>query len=122
MSTAMYDLAASSAALGTTGAFLIGGLVVVCALIWAVRIGMRVMDRELTRPRAQDQPHLPPTGAVVEEREVREPDVVRVSSGSTRLMPYELHHSPSRRSPDQHRPRWVPGSSGAFGSGGPGHV
>lgn len=123
MSTATLELlAASSHALNMTVAF-IGGLVIAGALIWAVRMGMSVMDREPDRPHAEDQPHLPATGAVHEEREMREPDEIPLNDdGSPRLMPYQLHHSGSRRCDDQKRRRWLPGSSGAFGSGGPGHV
>ncbi|MBQ0827550.1 DUF6479 family protein [Streptomyces tagetis] len=122
MSTATYVLQAAPDALAMTGAF-VGGLVIVGALILAVRIGMRVMDQEPTRPRADEQPTLPATGAVREEREMREPDEIPLTSdGSPRLMPYQLHHAGSRRGADQTRRRWLPGSSGAFGSGGPGHV
>ncbi|MFE2352775.1 DUF6479 family protein [Streptomyces parvulus] len=121
MSTATYELLAASDAVNVTVAFILG-LVVAGALIGAVRIGMRVMDRESDRPRADEQPHLPPTGAVREEREMREPDEIPLNQdGSPRLMPYELHHSGSRRGEDQRRRRWLPGSSGAFGSGGSGH-
>ncbi|MDG9726459.1 MULTISPECIES: DUF6479 family protein [unclassified Streptomyces] len=123
MSTATYELlAASSHALNVTMAF-IGGLVIAGALIWAVRMGMRVMEREPERPHADEHGKLPPTGAVHEEREIREPDEVPlITDGSPRLMPYELHHSGSRRGQDQIRRRWLPGSSGSFGGGGPGHV
>ncbi|CAM5268198.1 Secreted protein OS=Streptomyces tendae OX=1932 GN=GUR47_20490 PE=4 SV=1 [Streptomyces tendae] len=115
-------LAAPSGGLRVAVVFIIG-LVVAGALIWAVRTGMRVMDREPDRPRADEQPHLPATGAVREEREMREPDEIPLSeAGSPRLMPYELHHSGSRRGEDQNRRRWLPGSSGSFGSGGPGRV
>ncbi len=118
----MYVLQAAPDALAMTGAF-VGGLVIVGALILAVRIGMRVMDQEPARPRSDEQPTLPPTGAVREEREMREPDEIPLTTdGSPRLMPYQLHHSGSRRGADQTRRRWLPGSSGAFGSGGPGHV
>ena len=121
MSTATYELLAASDGVNVTVAFILG-LVVAGALIGAVRIGMRVMDRESDRPRAEDQPHLPETGAVREEREMREPDEIPLNQdGSPRLMPYELHHSGSRRGEDQRRKRWLPGSSGAFGSGGSGH-
>ncbi|MFD0250233.1 DUF6479 family protein [Streptomyces sp. NPDC127113] len=121
MSTATYELLAAPDAVNVTVAFILG-LVVAGALIGAVRIGMRVMDRESDRPRAEDQPHLPATGAVHEEREMREPDEIPLNQdGSPRLMPYELHHSGSRRGEDQRRKRWLPGSSGAFGSGGSGH-
>ncbi len=122
MSTGTYELLAAPDAVNVTVAFILG-LVVAGALIWAVRMGMRVMDREPDRPRADEQPHLPDGGAVREEREIREPDEIPLNqNGSPRLMPYELHHSGSRRGDDQHRRRWQPNSSGAFGSGGPGHT
>ncbi|CAL9526539.1 hypothetical protein SUDANB140_03964 [Streptomyces sp. enrichment culture] len=122
MSTATYELLAASDAVNVTVAFILG-LVIAGALIAAVRMGMRVMERESDRPRAEDQPHLPASGPVHEEREMREPDEIPLNDGgSPRLMPYELHHSGSRRCDDQKRRRWLPGSSGAFGSGGPGHV
>ncbi|MFV0134739.1 DUF6479 family protein [Streptomyces sp. HMX87] len=123
MSTATYVPLAVSAdhALYMTLAF-IGGLVIAGALVWAVRVGMRVMDRESPRPNADEQPHLPATGPVREESEVREPDDMPLSAdGRARLMPYELHHASTRRGKDQNRRRWLPGSSGSFGGGGPGH-
>ncbi|MEU3662123.1 DUF6479 family protein [Streptomyces sp. NPDC032940] len=122
MSTATYELLAASDALNLTAAF-IGGLVVAGVLILAVRWGMRAMEQESPRPRAEEQPHLPPTGPVHEEREVREPDEIPLSTdGSPRLMPYQLHHAGSRRGADQSRRRWLPGSSGSFGSGSPGRI
>ncbi|MFD7688252.1 DUF6479 family protein [Streptomyces sp. NPDC059781] len=123
MNTATYAvLAADTHRWAVFGAF-IGGLVVAGALIWAVRVGMRYMDREEPRPTAEDQPRLPDGGAVREMREIREPDEMPdMSRTGSRLMPYELHHSGSRTGKDQQRKRWAPGSSGAFGSGGPGNV
>ncbi|MET8572224.1 DUF6479 family protein [Streptomyces sp. NPDC004783] len=122
MSTATFELLAASDALNMTAAF-IGGLVVAGALILAVRLGMSSMDRESPRPRAEEQPHLPPTGPVHEEREIREPDEIPlITDGSPRLMPYQLHHAGSRRGADQSRRRWLPGSSGSFGSGSPGRI
>ncbi|MET9777751.1 DUF6479 family protein [Streptomyces sp. NPDC006367] len=122
MSAAMYELLAASDAVNMTAAF-IGGLVVAGALILAVRLGMSSMERESPRPRADEHPHLPATGPVHEEREMREPDEVPLcADGSPRLMPYQLHHAGSRRGVDQNRRRWVPGSSGSFGSGSPGRV
>ncbi|WP_406726407.1 DUF6479 family protein [Streptomyces sp. GD-15H] len=123
MNTAPYELlAASQQVLNLLVAF-VGGLVVAGALIWAVRVGMKVMDQEEHRPSPEDQPKLPETGAVREMREMREPDEIpMVSRDGERLMPYELHHSATRTGKDQQRRRWLPGSSGAFGSGGPGHV
>ncbi|MFD6188476.1 DUF6479 family protein [Streptomyces sp. NPDC060275] len=122
MNTEAYEpLAASSHTLPTVA--FVGGLVIAGALIWAVCLGVRVMDREPRRPRAEEHGMLPATGAVHEEFERREPDEIPpAADGAPRLRPYQLRHSPSRRSEDQTRRRWLPGSSGAFGSGGPGHV
>jgi hypothetical protein len=50
---------------------------------------------------------------------MREPDEVPRSEDGERLGPHDLT-SGSRRSDDQSRPRWDPGSSGSFGSGGSG--
>ncbi|MBT2412386.1 hypothetical protein J7I94_17720 [Streptomyces sp. ISL-12] len=119
MSTATYELlAATQHTLNMTAAFL-GGLVIAGALIWAVRVGMRVMDRDTSHPRPDEQPRLPLTGPVHEEREMREPDDVPVmADGGARLMPYELHPASTRRGKDQNRRRWLPGSTGSFGGGG----
>ncbi|MEV6963316.1 DUF6479 family protein [Streptomyces sp. NPDC051207] len=118
MSTAAFEvLAASREALNVTVAFL-GGLVVAGALVWAVRVGIKVMEREPHRPTVEEQTRLPETGPVHEVREVREPDEVPVATDGRRLMPYELHQAQTRRGDDQHRRRWRPGSSGSFGSGG----
>lgn len=123
MSTAAFELlAASHNALNVTAAFL-GGLVIAGALVWAVSFGMKVRDQELPRPLPEEQPHLPTSGAVHEMREMREPDEMPVAAEEKeRLMPYQLHHSASRTGEDQKRRRWLPGSSGSFGSGGIGHV
>ncbi|GHD89148.1 DUF6479 family protein [Streptomyces naganishii] len=114
-------LAASSHQWAVLGAFIIGFCVVVGGLVWAVWMGIRVMLRESERPKDTEQPRLPVTGAVHEISEMREPDEVHCEDGE-RLMPYELHAAGSRRSEDQHRHRWAPGSSGSFGSGGPGRT
>ncbi|MEV5436467.1 DUF6479 family protein [Streptomyces sp. NPDC052682] len=123
MSTAMHLLAASSDhALAVTMAF-IGGLVIAGALIWAVRVGMRVMDTDTHHPAPEEQPHLPEGGPVFEIQEMREPDEVPVAaSDNERLLPHELHRAWTKTGQDQHRRRWSPGSSGSFGSGGLGHV
>ncbi|MFF1378918.1 DUF6479 family protein [Streptomyces sp. NPDC058308] len=115
----LYDLAASDAVLGTIGAF-VGGLVVVGVLLWAFRLGKRVRDREPAPPRPDEQPKLPESGPVHEIREMREPDEVpHAQEESERLRPENMHHG-DKRSDDQDPPRWTPGSSGSFGSGGPG--
>ena len=123
MSTATFELAATSGDLLNVGAALLGGLIIAGALIWAVSLGMKVRDEELPHPSPDEQPKLPATGAVHEIREMREADEVPIAADeSERLMPYQLHHAGSRRGKDQHRRRWLPGSSGSFGSGGLGHV
>jgi hypothetical protein len=123
MSTATFVLAASSSDVLNVIAAFSGGLFIAGALVWAVQFGMRVQDRELPRPRPEEQAHLPPTGPVREMRELREPDEMPIAAGEReRLMPYELHHASTRRGKDQRRKRWLPGSSGSFGSGGIGHV
>ncbi|MEU8588901.1 DUF6479 family protein [Streptomyces sp. NPDC048664] len=123
MNTASYAvLAVSQEQLNVFLAF-IGGMIVSGILIWAVQLGMTVRDKEPAPPRPEEQPHLPEWGAVHEEREMREPEEVPVAAQeSERLMPYQLHHAATRRGEDQQRKRWHPGSSGSFGSGGPGHV
>jgi len=122
MSTATLVTAATSSEVLNVLAAFVGGLIIVGALIWAVQFGMSVRDRELPRPHPDEQPHLPDGGAVREMREMREPDEVPHAEGGERLMPYELHTSGTRTRKDQHRRRWLPGTSGSFGSGGAGHV
>jgi hypothetical protein len=122
MSTATFVLAATSSGVLNVVAAFVGGLIIAGALVWAVQFGMRVRDRELPRPNPDEQPHLPDGGPVWESRELREPDEVPHAHDGQRLMPYELHTSGSRTGKDQHRRRWLPGSSGSFGSGGAGHV
>ncbi|MFI6495615.1 DUF6479 family protein [Streptomyces sp. NPDC050564] len=114
------ELAASDAAIGTIGAF-VGGLVIAGALVWAVRLGIKVRRRESRPPRRGEHPKLPDSGPVQETREIREPDEVpRAKDEGDRLRPSNLHASSTKRSEGQTRPRWDPGSSGSFGSGGPG--
>ncbi|WP_265561022.1 DUF6479 family protein [Streptomyces hygroscopicus] len=113
------EWAASNAAWGMIAAF-VGGLVIAGALVWAVRLGIKVRRREPGPPRRSDHPTLPPTGPVMESREVREPNEMPLARDeSERLTPHEIHASGSRRSADQQRPRWNSGSGGSFG-GGPG--
>lgn len=119
----MFELAAAGSDVLNVIAAFFGGLFIAGALIWAVRLGMKAMDQELPHPRPEEQPKLPPSGPVHEVREVREPDEVPVPEDKReRLMPYQLHPSPSRRGKDQRRKRWLPGSSGSFGSGGLGRT
>lgn len=121
MSTAAFEVAAAGSDVLNVLAAFVGGTFIAGALIWAVQLGMRVMDRDVRHPRPEEQPSLPSTGAVHEIREMREPDEVPLAE-QERLMPYQLHHSGSKRGEDQHRKRWLPGSSGSFGSGGLGHT
>lgn len=119
----MIVLAASSSDVLNVIAAFVGGLFIAGMLVWAVQFGMRIRDRELPRPRPEEQPHLPETGPVREMREMREPDEIPVPLDKReRLMPYQLHRSSTRRGKDQHRKRWLPGSSGSFGSGGIGRT
>ncbi|MFD4555625.1 DUF6479 family protein [Streptomyces sp. NPDC058469] len=106
------DIAASGAAMGMVAAFA-GGLVVVALLVWAVRLGINVRQRELAPPRPDEQPRLPESGAVREIREQREPDEVPRTPDGERLLPHNLRHSGSRRSESQERPRWDEGPGGS---------
>ncbi|MEU9136433.1 DUF6479 family protein [Streptomyces sp. NPDC048404] len=120
MNPTYVETAMSNAAVGTLGAF-IGGLVVVAALVWAVRLGIKVRRRESDPPKPQEHPRMPAGGPTYETSEVREPEEVSESvDGRERLTPHELHSSGSKRSEDQARPRWGSESRGSFGSGGPG--
>ncbi|MFJ6567808.1 DUF6479 family protein [Streptomyces sp. NPDC091292] len=101
------------------GPFIIGAVMVV-ALIWIVWLGIRMRSREPGPPSADQQPHLPDTGAVHEVSERREPDEVPFEKDGG-LNPYQLHGNlPNKRSDDQRRRRWTPGHGGSFGSGGAG--
>ncbi|MDL5202744.1 DUF6479 family protein [Streptomyces sp. ALI-76-A] len=123
MSMATYVLAASAGDVLNVIAAFTGGLVIAGALVWAVRLGMKVMDQELPHPRPEEQPKLPVSGPVREIREMREPDEMPVAEDKReRLMPYQVHAAGTRRGKDQNRKRWLPGSSGSFGSGGVGHT
>ncbi|WP_367038899.1 DUF6479 family protein [Streptomyces sp. Je 1-332] len=116
----LHVLAVSGAALGVIAAF-VGGLVLVGALLWAFWLGNRVRRREPRPPRPEEQPKLPDSGPVHEIREMREPDEVpHAQDESERLRPENLHASGTKRSENQKRRRWSPGSSGSFGGGGPG--
>ncbi|MFI9767479.1 DUF6479 family protein [Streptomyces sp. NPDC052415] len=122
MSATMVDLAASGSDVLNVVAALAGGLFIAGALVFAVHFGMRVMDRELPHPSPEEQPTLPAGGPIREIREMREAEEMPQSAGGERLLPHELRHQSTRRGTDQKRKRWLPGSSGSFGSGGLGHV
>ncbi|WP_329213616.1 DUF6479 family protein [Streptomyces sp. NBC_01485] len=117
MTTASLQLAAASGLL-SLGLFVVG-MAVVAVLAGSFWLGARVKSREPDRPRPEEQPHLPPGGAVHEVRENREPDEVpRMPKGGRPLTPYELTNMQTRPSTDKKRPRWSRGSSGSFGGGG----
>jgi hypothetical protein len=101
-------------------AFVVVGVVLVGALIWAVRLGIRVRRREPAPPRPHEQPRMPASGPVRASHQSREPNEMPQSADGERLTPHELRPTGGRDSDDQRRPRWDPGSSGSFGSGGPG--
>ncbi|MFI8189251.1 DUF6479 family protein [Streptomyces sp. NPDC085946] len=119
MNTAWMELAAGRGALGV--GLIVAGVVVLALLLGAFVLGIRVMRRESPTPRPEEQPRMPAGGPVRETREVREPD--EMPQSDTRLTPHELKgngRTGDRTSPSQERPRWNEGSSGSFGSGGPG--
>ncbi|MDG9718020.1 DUF6479 family protein [Streptomyces sp. DH24] len=119
MNTVSMDIAAGRGAVG--GGLLVAGLIVVAVLIGAFVFGVRVMRRESRRPRREEQPHLPADGPVREVRENRAPD--EMPRSDERILPHDLPahgNSGSRTDPSADRPRWNDGSSGSFGSGGPG--
>jgi hypothetical protein len=90
-------------------------MVVVLALIWAVRLGMRTRRRESAPPRPEEQPRLPESGPAHELQEMREPDEVPgAQDESERLTPHQLSGAGTRgsgRSEDQKRRRWGSGSA-----------
>ncbi|GAA2768295.1 DUF6479 family protein [Streptomyces paradoxus] len=96
--------------------FVVTGLVVVALLLGAFILGLRHKRRRPPRP--DEQPRLPDGGPVRETLERREPD--EMPRSEQRLTPHELKTQSDRTSASQTRPRWNEGSSGGFGSGGPG--
>ncbi|MEV7992000.1 DUF6479 family protein [Streptomyces sp. NPDC086077] len=116
MNLTAYEVAAAGSVAGFV-AVLVGGVIVTGALVWAVLLGIKVRKREPRRPRPDEQPRLPASGAVRETREQRAP---REMGADDRLTPHDLRPSGGMSSGDQRRPRWNRGSSGSFGSGGPG--
>lgn len=94
----------------------IGVLAMLAGGFW---LTSRIRCSESPRPRPEEQPHLPPDGAVHELRENREPEEVpRIPKGGRPLTPYELGNQGTRTSASKDRPRWSKGSSGSFGGGG----
>ncbi|MBK3575389.1 hypothetical protein JHN63_16515 [Streptomyces sp. MBT65] len=84
-------------------------LIVVVALIRAVRLGIRTRRRESAPPCPEEQPRLPESGPTHEVQEMREPaEVPYAKDGSERLTPHQLFGggaSGSRCSEDQRRRR-----------------
>ncbi|MFQ6148393.1 DUF6479 family protein [Streptomyces seoulensis] len=121
MDSTGYDMAAGAGSAVGILLVVIGGLIVVGLLLWAVRFGIKVKQREPRTPRGGEHPTLPDSGPVHETRQRREPDEVpRAEETGRRLSPHELGSPGTRRSEDQDRPRWDQGSGGSFGSGGSG--
>ncbi|MFF7446269.1 MULTISPECIES: DUF6479 family protein [unclassified Streptomyces] len=117
MTTAGMTLAAGATGLG----MLVAGLAVVLVLLGAFWLGSRLRRRESPPPTPEQQPRLPEGGPVREVQENREPD--EMPRSDHRLTPHEMPssgNSSTRTGSDQERPRWNEGSSGSFGSGGPG--
>ncbi|MFE9621427.1 DUF6479 family protein [Streptomyces sp. NPDC006527] len=113
-------LAATGRSALASVAFVVVGVVLVGALIWAVRLGIRVRGREPAPPQPHEQPQMPASGPVRETHRARVPNEMPQSADGERLTPHELRPTGSRDGDDQSRPRWDRGSSGSFGSGGPG--
>ncbi|MFJ3718420.1 DUF6479 family protein [Streptomyces sp. NPDC090057] len=118
MSTAqMQQLAAASGLMGLV--LFVIAVAVLALLAGGFWLNSREKYREPPRPRPEEQPHLPPEGAVHEIRENRESQEVPVTpKGGRPLTPYELTNIDSRTSESKDRPRWSKGSSGSFGGGG----
>ncbi|POX53146.1 hypothetical protein C3489_16590 [Streptomyces sp. Ru71] len=114
MSTAMMQMAAVSGAL-VLGPVIVGVLVV-GMLIGAFWLGDVIKSREPAPPRPEEQPHLPPGGAVRGIQENREPD--EVPTDGRRRLPHEFGNLQTRPSESTDRPRWGKGTSGSFGGGG----
>ncbi len=118
MNIASMNIAAEGA-LGI--GLIVAGLVVVALLIGAFALGARIRRREPAPPRPEEQPRPPASGPVHETREHREPR--EMPRSDHRLTTHEIPahgNTPSRPGESEKRRRWDEGSSGSFGSGGPG--
>ncbi|KOV72175.1 MULTISPECIES: DUF6479 family protein [Streptomyces] len=102
MNSTVHEAAAVSSAFGVI-AILVGGLVIVGALILAVQLGSGARRREPRRPLPGEQPRPPASGPVGETRERREP---REVAPGERLTPHGLRPTGGVRGDDQRRPRW----------------
>jgi hypothetical protein len=118
MGTAHEHMAAAGSAAGVV-VIVVCGLLITAALVWTVPLGIRARRREPAPPGPAEQPTLPESGPVREERQMREPNEVPRATGERgRRTPHELGNGPSRPRENQTRPDWNSGSSGSFGSGG----
>ncbi|CAK7283130.1 DUF6479 family protein [Streptomyces misionensis] len=117
MNTAPMQLAAPSGLIGLV--FFVVAVGLLALLAGGFWMTSRVKYRESARPRPEEQPKLPPEGAVHEVRENRDyREVPKTPKGGRPLTPYELGNMDSKTSEEQKRPRWSSGSSGSFGGGG----
>ncbi|MGW0335750.1 DUF6479 family protein [Streptomyces sp. NPDC003011] len=119
MNTAWMNIAAGTGA--GAGGLIVAGVVVVAVLIGAFFLGVRGKKRESPRPTPAEQPRPPEGGPVREVQEHREPN--EMPQSDHRLTPHELHehgNAGTQTGAPKERPRWDGGSSGSFGSGGPG--
>ncbi|MFJ7905197.1 DUF6479 family protein [Streptomyces sp. NPDC096198] len=106
MNRTLEQLAAGGSAAGSA-VILLCGVLVTAALLWAIRLGIKVRRRESPPPRRGEHPVPPRSGPVGEERNMREPnEVPRTTEKGDRRTPHELGNAPSRPSTDQTRPRW----------------
>ncbi|MFF5533804.1 DUF6479 family protein [Streptomyces cinerochromogenes] len=117
MTTASMQLAAASGLMSLVlFVVAVGVLALLAGGFWMTS---RVRYNESPRPRPEEQPKLPPEGAVHEVRQNRESaEIPRIPKGDRPLTPYELSNMDSKPSASTDRPRWSKGSSGSFGGGG----
>lgn len=106
MKVTNWDIALPNAAFGMIGA-LVGGLVIVGALVWAVQMGIKARRRQPPPPTPQEQPTRQKPGSGQEIRELRDPDDFSATGDEgQRLTPHQLHNSGTTRGEKQERPRW----------------
>ncbi|CAM5593741.1 DUF6479 family protein [Streptomyces aurantiogriseus] len=117
---ATAHLAASGGSALASVVLVVVGVALVLGLLWAFRLGYRVRRREPAPPRPHEQPRMPESGPVGQSHRAREPNEMPRPEDGERLTPHDLRPTGGRDSDDQSRPRWDRGSSGSFGSGGPG--
>ncbi|MGW1542998.1 DUF6479 family protein [Streptomyces sp. NPDC002309] len=117
MNTASMQLAAPSGLLSLV--LFVVAIAVVGVLGGSFWLGNRIKFNEPPRPRPEEQPKLPPEGAVHEVRQNREPDEVPVMpKGGRPLTPYELTNMQTKPGTGTDRRRWSTGTTGSFGGGG----